>query len=228
MQKGQQLVTIKGTKEGLIFYLDDSHLFEAVYEELQKVLTSNPFHQNPQKVSVIIHLGYRYLKEHQKKELRKLIEQDQRFHVEKFSSEVMNKQEVEILLDKNEVKPFYRIVRSGQILEITGHLLLIGDVNPGGEVRATGDIYIMGKLHGVAHAGVNGDENAVIIASYMNPNQLRIANYISRAPDYESDGVYMECGYFNKEDGKIKIDRLQAMPQIRKELHRLERGILNG
>src|SRR5690625_5248176 len=137
----------------------------------------------------------------------------------------MNKQEVEILLDKNEVKPFYRIVRSGQILEITGHLLLIGDVNPGGEVRATGDIYIMGKLHGVAHAGVNGDENAVIIASYMNPNQLRIANYISRAPDYESDGVYMECGYFNKEDGKIKIDRLQAMPQIRKELHRLERGI---
>src|SRR5690625_1321350 len=134
MQKGQQLVTIKGTKEGLIFYLDDYHLFEAVYEELPKVLTSDPFLQNPQKVSVIIHLCYRYLKENQKKELRKLIEQDQRFHVEKFSSEVMNIQGVEILLDKNEVKPFYRIVRSGQILEITGHLLLIGDFNQGGEI----------------------------------------------------------------------------------------------
>lgn len=228
MHKGQQLVTIKGTKEGLIFYLDDAQSFESIYKELKQVLASTPFHQNPQKVSVIINLGYRYLKEKEKEGLRELIEQDQRFHVEKFSSEVMNKQEVEKLLDYSEVKPFYRMVRSGQILEVIGHLLLIGDVNPGGEVRATGDIYIMGNLHGVAHAGINGDEKAVIIASYMNPNQLRIANYISRSPDYESDGVYMECGYYNKDNGKIKIDRLQAIPQIREELHRLERGILNG
>src|SRR5699024_10424628 len=92
------------------------------------------------------------------------------------------------------IKAFNRVVRSGQVLRVEGDLLLIGDVNPGGKVVATGDIYIMGNLRGIAHAGINGNRKAIIAASYMKPTQLRIADYISRAPDYETDGVYMECG----------------------------------
>ena len=46
-----------------------------------------------------------------------------------------------------------RVISSGQVFEVPGDLLLIGDVNPDGTVRAGGNIYIMGQLKGIAHAG---------------------------------------------------------------------------
>ncbi|HLT55998.1 MAG TPA: septum site-determining protein MinC, partial [Bacillota bacterium] len=121
-----------------------------------------------------------------------------------------------------------KIVRSGQVLEITGDLLLIGDVNPGGKVVSTGNVYILGNLYGIAHAGAAGDRKAIIAASYMKPTQLRIADYISRAPDYESDGVYMECGLIDEEQDKIVIDRIQVLSRNRREISGFERRILNG
>lgn len=229
-QKEKQLITIKGTKEGLIFYIDDTSSFRDAYDELEHVLstTSSKEDSEDKVVSVILKFGYRYVTDVQKTTIRELIEKDKRFIVERFDSEVISKKQAKDWFDQSEVKAICRIVRSGQVLEVIGDLLLIGDVNPGGQVRATGNIFIMGNLHGIAHAGKDGNEEAIIAASYMNPSQLRIATFISRAPDYESKGVYMECGYLDKENNKIAIDRLQVLPYVRKELRGLERRIHNG
>lgn len=215
MQKKDQLIVIKGTKEGLIFSINESGSFEIICEQLQDMLLSAPYHDTNEKASVIVKLGYRYLTKEQKQTIKKAIEKDGRFLVEKFDSEVLDKSEIERLIDRLEVKSYFRVIRSGQVLQVVGDLLLIGDVNPGGEVRATGNIYILGKLNGIAHAGIDGDDESLIIASFMNPQQLRIAQYISRSPDYESDGVYMEYGYYNEEENKIEINRLQdLLPKI--------------
>src|SRR5699024_3652387 len=157
-----------------------------------------------------------------------LIEGESQFTIERYDAEVIGKAEAEKWLEQSEVKVMTQIIRSGQVVEVVGDLLLIGDVNPGGQVKATGSIFILGKLQGIAHAGINGDEGAFIAASFMNPSQLRIANFISRAPDYEADGVYMECGYLDKGNHKIAIDRLQVLPYIRKEIRSMERRMLNG
>lgn len=228
MENSKQLVTIKGTKEGFVFELDDDYLFEDVYTELEEKLKVDDIYTEDQLVSVVVKLGYRYLSKEQKARLQEMIEQSNRFKVERFDSYVMTKQNARLLLDKTDIKLKNKIVRSGQVLEITGDLLLIGDVNPGGEVRATGNVFILGELHGIAHAGQKGDVEAVIVASYMNPSQLRIGKYFSRAPDYDAEGVYMECGYFDKEKEQILIDRLQVLPYVRKELRNLERRILYG
>lgn len=74
-------------------------------------------------------------------------------------------------------------LRSGQCLSHKGHLVIIGDVNPGAEVIAEGDITIWGVLRGVAHAGVGGNTAAEIRALRFDPLQLRIAHAIARAPD---------------------------------------------
>jgi septum site-determining protein MinC len=37
----------------------------------------------------------------------------------------------------------------------------------------------------VAHAGANGNTRAIVAAFRLEPTQLRIAHYISRAPDGE-------------------------------------------
>lgn len=229
MHKEKQLVTIKGTAEGFVFELDDEGFFDEVLDELSEKLSQDQINgHHDQLVSVVIKLGYRFLKQEQKARLVELVEGTNRFYVDRFDSEVISKHKAQLLLDRTEIKLVNQIVRSGQVLDITGDLLLIGDVNPGGEVRATGNIFIMGQLHGIAHAGFKGDEQAVIVASYMNPSQLRIGKYFSRAPEYESDGVYMECGYLDGEKQQIIIDRLQVLPYIRKELRNLERRILYG
>ncbi|MEB3298881.1 MAG: septum site-determining protein MinC [Candidatus Sericytochromatia bacterium] len=74
-------------------------------------------------------------------------------------------------------------VRSGQVMIAEGHLVIMGDVNAGAEVRAGGDILVFGTLRGMAHAGMSGDRGAVIVALNLRPTQLRIADLIARAPD---------------------------------------------
>ena len=76
-----------------------------------------------------------------------------------------------------------RTLRSGQAMHYPGHVTVIGDVNSGAEVVAGGDIVIWGKLRGNAHAGAMGDEEAVICALEMMPNQIRIGAHIARPPD---------------------------------------------
>ncbi len=76
-----------------------------------------------------------------------------------------------------------RTLRSGQSLSFPGHVTLLGDINPGGEVIAGGNVVVWGKVRGVIHAGALGDESACICALELAPSQLRIAGHISRAPD---------------------------------------------
>jgi septum site-determining protein MinC len=77
----------------------------------------------------------------------------------------------------------HRTVRSGQSLRHAGHVVVIGDVNPGAEVIAGGDIVVWGKARGVLHAGAVGDEGAVVCALELAPAQLRIGPHISVSPE---------------------------------------------
>jgi len=78
-----------------------------------------------------------------------------------------------------------RTLRSGQSIHYDGNVVIVGDVNPGAEVVATGNVVVMGYLRGVVHAGAGGNEDAAVYAFRLQPTQLRIANYITRAPDGE-------------------------------------------
>jgi septum site-determining protein MinC len=74
-----------------------------------------------------------------------------------------------------------RTLRSGHSVKFSGHVVVIGDVNPGAEIIAHGNILVWGRLRGAAHAGSLGDEDAVVCALDLAPAQLRIAGQISKA-----------------------------------------------
>jgi septum site-determining protein MinC len=86
---------------------------------------------------------------------------------------------------KERVKIVTKSIRAGQRVEYNGDVIIIGDVNPGAEVIAAGNIIVMGALKGVAWAGYLGDKNAVIYASKMQPQQLRIANIFAIVEEEE-------------------------------------------
>ncbi len=71
-----------------------------------------------------------------------------------------------------------RTLRSGYRLENTGHIVVIGDVNPGAEIIAGGHVIVWGRLRGMVHAGAQGDEEAMVCALELFPTQLRIASQV--------------------------------------------------
>ena len=83
-------------------------------------------------------------------------------------------------------------VRSGDRISSNGNLCIIGDVNPGAIISAKKNIYVWGKLLGIAFAGKEGDNDASISSLYLNPLQLRIADVIAIGPKNKPKNYYPE------------------------------------
>ncbi len=75
-----------------------------------------------------------------------------------------------------------RTLRSGYSVSHEGHVVIIGDVNPGAQVISGGDVIVWGRLRGMVHAGAGGNEGAVVCALDLSPTQLRIAGQIATTP----------------------------------------------
>jgi septum site-determining protein MinC len=76
-----------------------------------------------------------------------------------------------------------KTVRSGQAIHHPSNVVVLGDVNPGAEIIAGGDIIVWGVLRGMVHAGYPDNENAVVCSLQLAPVQLRIAHLLSRPPE---------------------------------------------
>jgi septum site-determining protein MinC len=74
-----------------------------------------------------------------------------------------------------------RTLRSGTRVEFAGHVVILGDVNPGAEIIAEGSILVWGKVRGLLHAGGKSNTKALICALDLSGAQLRIAGHL--APD---------------------------------------------
>ncbi len=83
-------------------------------------------------------------------------------------------------------------LRSGELLDINNDLIVLGDVNPGAIIKATGNIMIWGRLLGTAHAGKKGDASKKIGALQLRPVQLRIADKIARGPEEQAIAGFAE------------------------------------
>ncbi|MFC4099983.1 septum site-determining protein MinC [Paenibacillus xanthanilyticus] len=210
----KQHITIKGVKEGLVFLLDDACDFSSLLAELQYKLEKS--HQQLLTgpiVHVHVKLGARVVTDEEKEQIRSLIRARGNLLVQSIEGEIPPQQEVS---SSENLKILTGIVRSGQTIEHDGNLLLMGDLNPGGSLLCTGDIYVLGALRGMAHAGKDGRNDAVIAASMLRPTQLRIADVISRPPDeWMSGEAMMEFAYLN--EGVMQIDKMAHLNRLRKE-----------
>lgn len=97
-----------------------------------------------------------------------------------------------------------RTLRSGTRIEFAGHVVVLGDVNPGAEIVAEGSVIVWGRLRGAVHAGAKGNRAAVICALELSPMQLRIADEVSAALKPQ-DRSRPEIARIN-EDGKLQAE----------------------
>lgn len=198
MQNVKNEVVFKGTANGLVIVLDDESEFDTVLSSIEnKLSTSGKFFKG---ASINVKYRGRKLLPEQEKKIIELMIQKTGVQILGFDFEE-SKADNNNFCSTNEVinvfnkKPFFTginegktkfvrgTLRSGQLVQFEGNIVILGDVNPGAEIMASGNIVVMGTLRGVAHAGADGNKEAFVAALNLHPSLLRIADVIARSPD---------------------------------------------
>lgn len=101
-----------------------------------------------------------------------------------------------------------RTLRSGTSIKFGGHIVVMGDVNPGAEIIADGNILVWGRLRGTVQAGASGDVSAFVCALDMSPTRLQIAdeilNPVKKNNDVHPVKISFVDGYFKHEPWQKK------------------------
>ncbi|MGN1401320.1 MAG: septum site-determining protein MinC [Bacillus sp. (in: firmicutes)] len=225
--RNSQNVMIKGTKEGFTLHLDSSGSFREILTELnEKLSVSFKRQKGEPQIKVNIHSGNRIFTEGEKKELIDTIQKKQHLVVDKFYSDVISHEDAKRILNETEIKTIVGMIRSGQVLHTPGDILVIGDVNPGAEVKAAGSVYIIGAVKGNIHAGCSGDKEAVVAASVFSSGRISIANTHTTVADAapSEEPLELHSAYLNDQD-EVTFDRIQILKHLRPNLTRLEGGV---
>ena len=127
----------------------------------------------------------------------------------KINSTYLNEKDLKnrlVSLETNDQRDeIYRgTVRSGDRICSNGDLFVVGDVNPGAIISAKRNIFVWGKLLGIALAGEGGNTNASIASLYLNPLQLRIADFVAIGPKEKPKNSYPEIAVLEKKSIIIK------------------------
>ncbi|MGE5613381.1 MAG: septum site-determining protein MinC [Bacillota bacterium] len=222
----ESTVSFKATLNGLVLIMREEDDFDTVYDQVAKKLeTSGRFFKG---ASLSIKYRGKKLEPWQEQKISALISEKADAVIESFeedtSAPVIEKEETSKHWEKPKIKlvyfngleegmtKFHRgTVRSGQLVNFDGNLVIIGDVNPGGEIVATGNVVVMGSLRGMVHAGADGNRDAIVAALSLQPTQLRIADVISRPPDAANEkearqSLVPEMAFVK--DGLVYIERL--------------------
>ena len=108
-----------------------------------------------------------------------------------------------VVSDSKHTTYINQTLRSGQVIESDGNVVIIGDCHPGSEIRAIGDITVWGILSGIAHAGYKGNNSAKVRALKMNAVQLRIGDCYSRRPDGTNIPYIIKSSIFTPEEARV-------------------------
>ena len=202
-------VRIKGDRDGLVLVLDAEADFEDIVSDLKTRLDeSGSFFKNR---SMRLDLDSRRFCPDEIGELQRILEEKAQIELKEVNLE----KNISALLDwasghlgipitckspmsKNEPYPLIirNTCRSGFRIKSASDCVILGDVNPGAEIIASGDIIIFGTLRGMAHAGCDGDRSARIWALRIEPNQIRIADLKAIPPRGDkSSSKHFELAY---------------------------------
>ncbi len=192
------LISIKGSKDGLRIMIDAEAEWVTVLEQLQVQFTQSGSFFSGAKLT--LEIGDRLLHQEQVEALLRLMQQHGLSPEAIGATDRQSRNLARAAgltarpLPRYESTPpssapeseallLTKTVRSGQVVRHSGHITLIGDVNPGAEIVAGGSVVVWGRLRGFVHAGALGNREALICALELRATQLRIADQIARTPE---------------------------------------------
>jgi septum site-determining protein MinC len=224
VQGEQDRITIKGIRDGLLVALGGGN-WEANVRTLESRLASNPAFFRGGRLALDV--GSHALDRSDLEGVRRLLARHQVDLWAVVSTSAVTEaaaQSLGLVIDLGPSSPrepveaedgggdsgvegilVQRTLRSGQVLRHPGHIVVIGDVNPGAEIVAGKNIVVWGRARGMVHAGALGDEGAVVCALDLSPTQLRIAGHIARSPEEKRQDPMPEMAL-------MRDDQIVAIP----------------
>lgn len=224
----ENIITFKATVNGLILIMREEDDFDTVLEHVERKLeSSGRFFKG---ASLAVKYRGKKLNPHQEQQIAALLTKKTNAEIKSFEEDLSQPEKEPEEADRGRDKPKMRLVffkgleegetkfykgtvRSGQLVSFEGNLVVIGDVNPGGEVIATGNVVVMGSLRGMVHAGADGNKEAMVVALNLQPTQLRIADIITRPPDTRESKQAFVPEMATVKDDLVYIERF--LPQYK-------------
>ncbi len=199
-QSVQGYIAIKGTRNGLLLTLEPETPFGELLNALSERLAEAPgFFRG---AALAVDTSHRTLRVSERTQLEDLLAHYQMSVVPWEQVVAVQKEsEIEALpsmdmsstndtvqvprdpRESDDTLFLRRTVRSGQAIHHRSNVVVLGDVNPGAEIIAGGDIIVWGALRGLVHAGYPDNEHALVCSLHLAPVQLRIAHLLSRPPE---------------------------------------------
>ncbi len=177
------LISFKGIKEGIFIDVHGDDL-EKIKEQIAKKLEKDyDFYKDTK----LIGIKGDELSEEELNEIKLILRY--KYDLDILDIEIPRNilkepaKEEEFDIECGMTKFVHGTLRSGQVVEYPGNIVIVGDVNPGGLIQARGNIIVLGSLRGVAHAGIDGNLDAIIASYNLQPTQIRIGRMIGRQPD---------------------------------------------
>jgi len=167
------VIEIKGRRVPVIYLkiLDKTNI-ESLKQEIKKRLSNKIFQG-----SLVVIENPEVLTDSERKEIEELIKSLNLGIPSRIEEHKERETSKLLIVEKS--------LRAGQRVEHSGDILILGDVNRDAEVLAGGNIIVIGKLRGIAKAGLVGDEGAVIVALRMEPQLLQIGRIKAILSDKE-------------------------------------------
>lgn len=190
-------VVIKRFQNGIRLYLDAEMEFEELKAEVaEKFCRSASFFQD---ASVAVSFEGRPLTPEQETDLVEAISENSSLEVtcligKEEEDGALYARAVEAAFrrfaDRENTGRFYRgTLKRGQILESSGSIIIVGDVNPGACVISSGNVVVLGALRGTAMSGGDGRAGSFIAALEMTPQKLKIGDFKYLTQEKEETGL---------------------------------------
>lgn len=189
---GEDKIVLKGNKDGLNVLIDMNAFkdFSDMLEKLeQKLSRGKRFYKG---CTLKITTQLKFVSERELRKLKDILFEEFLIKDCIFQDVEENESKIFTGVYEGRTKFLRSTVRSGQVINYTGNIVIIGDVNPGSEIFAAGNIIVIGSLKGDVHAGINGNDKSIIAAFRLEPKVLQIANIMTRAPENDEKPDYPE------------------------------------
>lgn len=200
-------VMIKGNRDGLnvVINMDKFKDFEEMLETLAERLSKGKkFYRG---CSMKLTAELKYITDRDMNRIKDILFQE--FLIKDCVFEDMDEKANKVFsgIYEGRTKFIRKTVRSGQVINYPGNIVIIGDINSGSEVYAAGNIIVIGTIRGHVHAGFSGNSKALVAAFVLQPEILQIANVMTRSPEDSLRPKYPEVA-------KLKGDTIIVEPYL--------------
>jgi septum site-determining protein MinC len=222
MEQETRGIVFKGNSEGLVIVVPEEYGFEQALEEIDNKVSNAARFFKGARIKVT-YRGANWTSQ-QEERVKSVLDEKSGAVIESFTKDEESRQSPAVPkqhqpaqpvstrrlffagVDEGNCKFVRSTVRSGTRIQYDGNVVIMGDVNPGGEIIASGNVVVLGVLRGMVHAGADGNRDAFIYALSIRPTQIRIAEVIARMPEEAEDT------HLRPEIATIRNDRIEVEP----------------